>query len=135
MTNPTLASEENLTLLLRNLVQRYSKPDGPTMLSLAALVELINHVDRKCNDNIEKFRKVQLAAIALYFLPIAGKYTKPKRKIRMVQFRMKDVSFWKKKRKIDNRCASFETLLEFDSATLRADSQKPVLKINRFSTK
>ena len=51
---PPLESKDKLMMLLRYLVQSYSKNDGPSLSSLDVPVELINHVVRVCNVSIEQ---------------------------------------------------------------------------------
>ena len=96
MTNPILANEDKLILPLRYLVQSYAKHDGPTLPSLAVPIELINYIVRTFNANIAQIRTAQLVAVAFYLLLRVGEHTKPKRKIRTVQFRLKDVVFFGK---------------------------------------
>ena len=128
MTNPILANEDKLILPLRYLVQSYAKHDGPTLPSLAVPIELINYIVRTFNANIAQIRTAQLVAVAFYFLLRVGEYTKPKRKTRTVQFRLKDVVFWKNKRKIDHKTASLKSLLACDGVTLRIENQKNGVK-------
>ena len=124
MTNPILANEDKLILTLWYLVQSYAKHDGPTLPILAVPIELINYIVRTFDANIAHIRTAQLVAVAFYFLLRVGEYTKPKRKTRTVQFRLKDVVFWKNKRKIDHKTASLKSLLACDGVTLRIENQK-----------
>ena len=63
------------------------KHDRPTFLNFTVSTELINQISRAFNVSIEKAREVQLLRSA--------EHARPKRKTTMVQFRMKDVFFWK----------------------------------------
>ena len=53
-----------------------------------------------------------------------GEYTKPSKQTRTVQFRVKDVAFWKDGYQVNHRIAPLQTLLQCDGATLLISNQK-----------
>ena len=117
-----MENEDKLILLLRYHVQSYVMHDGSSLQSLTVPVGLVNHTVRACYDIIAQVRTVQLVAIAFYFLLRVGACTKPKQKTRAVQFRLKDIAFWKNKRKVVHKTASLETLLACDWVTMRIEN-------------
>ena len=65
-----------------------------------------------------------LVCIAFYFLLRVGEYTKPRHKTKTVQFRLRDVAFWKKGKRVDLFTAEPSALIACDGATLRIENQK-----------
>ena len=62
--------------------------------------------------------------IAFYFLLQVGECTKPRHKTKTVQFRLRDVAFWKKGKRVDLFTAEPSALIACDGATLRIEHQK-----------
>ena len=98
--------------------------DPPTLPSLTVLIDLVEAGNLFCKETKCQQRVAQLINMAYYYLLRVGEYTKPRKKMRTVQFRMKDIAFWRNGFKIDHRHASLDTLLKCDGATLRLSNQK-----------
>lgn len=124
-TNPLHTPEGKLILPLHYLIQAYTNQDPPSLPSLAVPVELVEaalNLHRKGTKRQQ--RTAQLMVVAYYFLLRVGEYTKPNKQTRTVQFRLKDVIFWRNGFQINPRIASLETLMSCESATLRISNQK-----------
>ena len=85
---------KSFILSLCYLLQSYSNRDSATKKELTAPLELILSIKALLHHKSVKFRRVsQLITLAFFFLLCVGKYTKPRRVTRTVQFRSKDILF------------------------------------------
>ena len=116
---------KNLILPLRYLLQAYRNTDPAVKKELAVPVELVIEAQQLLKPKSVKFRRVaQLMMIAFFYLLRVGEYTKPRKRTRTVQFRVKDVLFWKDQIAIAPLTAAEEDFIGIQAGTLRIENQK-----------
>ena len=133
MTNSVLENEDKLMMPLRYPMKIYSKHDGPTTPSFDAPIELVKYVFRERRDIMDKVRSTNLIDIVFYVILRVGEYMKAKRKIMIVQFRMKDVAFCKNKRKMDHKPPRSKHYLNVMVLLYESKTRKTGLKSGIFS--
>ena len=107
----------------------YKQKDPPVLPQLAVPLELIIAARDLLPKRGQQYKRAaQLIIIAYFYLLRVGEYTKPRKQTRTVQFRFKDVLFWKDGISLDPRTSSPETLRTADAATLRIMNQKNGVK-------
>lgn len=120
---------KNFILPSRYLLQSYRNTDPAAKKELAIPVELITAAQDILKPKSGKFRRIaQLIIIAFFYLLRVGEYTKPRHQTRTVQFRFKDVMFWKNGWAISPVSAQPSELLGLQAGTLRIMNQKNGIK-------
>ena len=66
--------------------------------------------------------------MAFYYLLCVGEHTKPKRRTRIVQFRVQDLLFWKNSKAISPMTDNDNELSGIEAGTLRISNQKNCVK-------
>jgi hypothetical protein len=133
--NPTkIIGSEKFLPALQIMIEGYSKEDPPTrkMLPIETDVpQLLVELGYSESGTAHAQAIGDLTLIAFYYLLRIGEYTvKGKRhnKKQTVQFKLEDVTFYKKTRAGQLRClpknAPHQLVLSADSATLKLDNQK-----------
>ena len=133
--NPTkIIGSEKFLPALQIMIEGYDKEDPPTRKMLLIETDVPQFLvdvgyDTSGTAHIQAIRDLTL--IALYYLLCIGEYTvKGKRNNtkQMVQFKLEDVTFYKKTRAGQLCClpkaAPYNLVLSANSATLKLDNQK-----------
>ena len=129
MHNPLHDARGKLVLPLRYLLDAYRKKDPPVRPQLAVPLEVIIQAQKILPQRGKQYQRAALLiGVAYLYLLRVGEYTKPRRQTRTVQFRLKDVLFWKDSTAMDPRSTPTATLLTADAATLRIENQKNGVK-------
>ena len=127
--NPLYGGDGKLVLPLKYLLDAYKQQDPLVLSQLAVPLELIlSAQDLLPSRGIQYKRAAQLITIAYFYLLRVGEYTKPRKKTRTVQFRIKDVLFWKNGISLDPRSTQPDILRTANTATLRIVNQKNGIK-------
>ena len=116
-------------LPLRYLLDAYGKRDPPVLPQLAVPLEIITQAQKILPTRGKQYQRAALLiGVAYLYLLRVGEYTKPRKQTRTVQFRLKDVLFWKDSTAMDPRSTPISTLLTANAATLRIENQKNGIK-------
>lgn len=129
-----MTNSERFIPRLSQMLDGWRRDDPPTIKKLpveADVPEFLSKVGQECNANPLDEAVGDLALIAFYYLLRVGEYTvktSRNQSKRMVQFRLGDVTFFKKDslgvlRQL-GRIAPIDEILTADSATLKLDNQK-----------
>lgn len=113
---------------LRRLLESYRRTDPPPKPQLAVPVEVVEHLQRQAaatGHGTVSSSIADLATIAFFFLLRVGEYTMPaaNRRTRTIQFRVRDVTFYKNNLVVPNT-APLHALLSADGVSLCISNQK-----------
>jgi hypothetical protein len=122
-----LANGKDLSLALTRLFSTWRHHDPAPKSQIALPVAVFKKIsETECGSTTPKRQATgDLILIAFFFLLRVGEYTVPtiKRRTRTVQFRLRDVTFWKNHKRLPTTASDAE-LLAADAATLQIDNQK-----------
>ena len=132
--SPVYKSEGTYILPVQRVVEGFRRQDPPAIPQMAVPVEVPETAKRLVylTSDPRQHAVGDLSVIAFYFLLRSGEYTKPRlvkrngqmvRATRTVQFRVKDVGFWKDGH-ILTKNSPISVLLQADSATMKITNQK-----------
>ena len=127
--NPLHDANGKLILPLRYLLDAYKQKDPPVLPQLAVPLELIIKSQQMLPPRGKQYeRAALLIGIAYFYLLRVGEYTKPRKQTRTVQFRLKDIMFWKNNTALNPGTTPRQILATADAATLRIENQKNGIK-------
>ncbi|MGH7974259.1 MAG: hypothetical protein ACREBR_01940 [bacterium] len=125
--NPIKKDEKRYIKPIELQIESYRREDPAPKVHLAVPVSLVNWLSKQGQSTAASTKTAaigDLGIIAFYYLLRVGEYTRKKQgSTRTVQFRYKDVTFWKDGGIVENS-STLKILTMADAATLTIDNQK-----------